>query len=232
MDLIVCGEALWISCGTWVAMWNGSIGALVGAAVAAFAIVKTIRTQRNLFQIQLSQNYTATQLADHRRKVELNKQLEAQREDVALQLAVQAAEASRQREREAITALVSVGNAFVKQFEHGREAIEELVLQADAAVVRWRMELNHRDLAEEIWSWPHFLGTLALRLADMLKPDACEDPEGFLAAFDRLNDAAAELLHVALSWPSAAPEYRNELVAALVAARQGYETASPEPAIA
>jgi hypothetical protein len=40
MDLIVCGEALWISCGTWIAFWNGSIGALVGAGVAAYAIVK------------------------------------------------------------------------------------------------------------------------------------------------------------------------------------------------
>ncbi len=227
--MIVCADALWISCGTWASMWNGSIGALVGAAVAAYAIVKTIRTQRNLFQIQLSRTYTATQLADHRRNVELNKQLKAQREDVTLQLAFQAAEASRQREREAITALVATGNAFVKRFEHGREGIEELILRADSAVVRWRMELNHRGLAEEIWAWPHLLGTLALQLADMLEPGAEQDQEGFLAAFDSLNDATAELLLVALSWPSASPEYRDELAATLVSVREKYEVTSSEP---
>lgn len=230
MDLIICGDALWISCDTWVGLWNGSIGALVGATVAAYAIVKTIRTQRNLFQIQLSRNYTATQLADHRRNVELKKQLEAQREDVTLQLEFQTAEASRQREREAITDLVTAGNAFVKRFEHGRAAIEEIILQGDSAVVRWRMELTHRGLAEEIWSWPHLLGTLALQLAEMLKPEADVDPEGFLGVFDSLNDATAELLLVALSWPSASPEYRDELVATLISVREKYEVTQPEPA--
>ena len=231
MDFIVCGDAFWISCGTWIAVWNGSAGALVGAAVAAYAIFKTIRTQRSLFQIQLSQNYTATQLADHRRNVELNKQLKAQREDVTLQLEFQAAEASKQREREAITALVATGNAFVKRFEHGREAIEELILQADSAVVRWRMELNHRGLAEEIWAWPHLLGTLALRLSDMLRPDADVDEDGFLAAFDSLNDATAELLRVALSWPSASPSMRDELLAVLVSTREKYHAISTESAV-
>lgn len=228
--MIACGDALWISCGTWVAVWNGSVGALVGAAVAAFAIFKTVRTQRELFQIQLSRSYTATQLADHRRKVELENQLRAQREDVTLQLEFQAAQASQQREREAITALVAAGNAFVKRFEHGREAIEELILQADSAVVRWRMELNHQGLAEEIWSWPHLLGTLALRLSDMLEPDAPVDQDGFLAAFDDLEDATAELLRVALSWPSASLEVRDELAAILVSVRGRYEREAEQPA--
>lgn len=228
--MITCGDAIWISCGTWIALWNGSIGALVGAAVAAFAIIKTIRTQRHLFQVQLSRNYTATQLADRKRNAELNKQLKAQRDDVTLQLEFQAAEASRQREIAAIADLVATGNAMVKRFEQGRTTIEELILQGDSAVVRWRMEMNHRGLAEEIWSWPHLLGTLALGLAEMLKPEAPKDLEGFLVAFDSLNDATAELLLVALSWPSASPEYRDELVATLVSVREKYEVPSPQPA--
>lgn len=35
MDLIVCGDALWISCGTWTQLWSGTIGALTSAILAA-----------------------------------------------------------------------------------------------------------------------------------------------------------------------------------------------------
>lgn len=222
MDLISCGEALWVSCGTWIAFWNGSIGALVGAAVAAYAIIKTIRTQRNLFQIQLSRSYTATQLADHRRNLELNKQLQAQRDDVTLQLEFQASEASRQRELGAIADLVAVGNAMAKRFEQGRPAIEELILQGDSAVIRWRMEMTHRGLAEEIWSWPHILGSLAMRLFQMKVVDKM-DEDDCLAAFDLLNDAAATLQYVAMSWPLATSEKRDDLAASLIAEREKLE---------
>jgi hypothetical protein len=43
MDLIVCGDALWISCGTWVAFWNGVIGASVAAAAGAVVALIVVR---------------------------------------------------------------------------------------------------------------------------------------------------------------------------------------------
>lgn len=227
-DLFVCGNFVSITCGTWIGLWNGAIGALVGAAVAAYAIVKTIRTQRNLFQIQLSRNYMASQLADHRRNVELNKQLEAQREDVMLQLKFQADEARRQRELAAIADLVAAANAMLKRFSAGRSAIEDLVLQGDAAAIRWRIDMNHRGLADELWHWAHYLGQLALRLHDAVlrKEEAyCSagDAESASAAFDALNDGVTELTFAAIGWPSASLETRDSLVAKLTAERQKHE---------
>ncbi|MCD4850097.1 hypothetical protein LN996_04685 [Arthrobacter sp. AK01] len=43
---IICGDALGVSCGTWVAFWNGAIGALVGALVALGVVFFTNALQR------------------------------------------------------------------------------------------------------------------------------------------------------------------------------------------
>lgn len=221
MDLIACGDALWISCGTWVEFWSGAIGASLGAAVAVIAIVRTIKTQRQLFAIERSENYTATQLGDRKRKAELDLQLTAQREDVTLQLEFQSNEASRQRELAAIADLVAAGNAMVKRFPQGQPAIEELILQGDSAVVRWRMEMTHRGLAEEIWSWPHHLGILAMRVFKLSKDGKLTDANS-VSAFESLNDGTSMLQYVAMSWPTAAQEFRDELVDMLVAERKKF----------
>lgn len=43
VDLIVCGDALWISCGTWIAFWNGVVGASVAAAAGAVVALIVVR---------------------------------------------------------------------------------------------------------------------------------------------------------------------------------------------
>lgn len=43
VDLIVCGDALWISCGTWIAVWNGFIGASAAAAAGALVALVVVR---------------------------------------------------------------------------------------------------------------------------------------------------------------------------------------------
>ncbi len=221
----MCREVLWISCGTWLGLLNGVIGALVGAAVAGIAVWKTLETQRRLFAVDRAHNYTATQLADHRRKIELDKQLEAQREDVKLQLEFQAREASRQRELAAISDLVAAGHAMVKRYRRGIPAIEDLILQGDSAVLRWRMEMTHRGLADEIWYWTHHLGGLAVRLFDLTEERA--DDGSRTVAFDALGDALGTLQLVAMSWPGADPERRDELVSMLIAERKKHEDDLP-----
>lgn len=227
MDWIVCGDALWISCGTWIEFWSGAIGASVGAAVALIAIVRTIGTQRQLFAIERAQNYTATQLADNKRKAELDLQLAAQRQDVKLQLEFQAREASRQRELAAISDLVAAGHAMMKRYRQGLTVIEDLVLQGDSAVVRWRMEMTHRGLAAEIWSWSHHLGYLALRLFDMTDDETVNE-DSRIAAFDALSDAVTTLQFVATSWPTASTEHRDILVSRLIREREKHEDDAPE----
>jgi len=202
---------------------NGVIGASVGAAVAVFVLRKTIKTQRQLFAIERAQNYTATQLADHRRGVELKQQLDAQREDVRLQLEFQAREASRQRELAAIADLLAAANAMLKRYKQGQPAIEELILQGDAAAMRWRMEMTHESLAKEIWPWSHHLGELAMNINFELEHSG-EDSKPALAAFDALLDAVAELELVAMSWPNASHQDRDELSARLIAERTKWES--------
>lgn len=43
MNLIVCGEALWVSCGTWIAFWNGAIGAFVAAVLGGVVALMVVR---------------------------------------------------------------------------------------------------------------------------------------------------------------------------------------------
>ncbi|WP_091323629.1 hypothetical protein [Arthrobacter sp. cf158] len=51
MDVFVCGEFAWITCGTWLGFWSGAIGALVaafvGGMVALFVVRLTNAQQRH-----------------------------------------------------------------------------------------------------------------------------------------------------------------------------------------
>lgn len=40
---IVCGDALGVSCGTWIAFWNGAIGALVAAILGGTVALLVVR---------------------------------------------------------------------------------------------------------------------------------------------------------------------------------------------
>lgn len=43
---MICGDALGITCGTWIAFWNGSIGAFMGAVVALVVVGLSNKHQR------------------------------------------------------------------------------------------------------------------------------------------------------------------------------------------
>lgn len=43
---MICGDALGITCGTWIALWNGAIGAFIGALVALVVVYLTTALQR------------------------------------------------------------------------------------------------------------------------------------------------------------------------------------------
>lgn len=146
----------------WQELFSGTLGALVGATVAAIAIIVTIRTQRQLFAIERSEVYTATLLADRKRKAELELQLRAQREDVMRQLAVQAAEASKEREIAAMADLVAGADQMRKKFVRGLPVIEDTLFDLQAAGQRWSLEIQDKALSREIQEWPEFIGFLAI----------------------------------------------------------------------
>lgn len=46
---MACGDALWISCGTWIAFWNGVIGAsfaAIAGAIIALVVVRLTNSQQ------------------------------------------------------------------------------------------------------------------------------------------------------------------------------------------
>src|SRR5690349_17577056 len=40
---IICTEALWVSCGTWLGFWSGVIGALVAAIIGGLVALLVVR---------------------------------------------------------------------------------------------------------------------------------------------------------------------------------------------
>lgn len=151
----------------WQELFSGALGALIGAGVAAIAIIVTIRTQRQLFAIERAEVYTATLLADRKRKAELDRQLRAQRDDVMGQLAMQAAEASKEREIAAMADLVAGADQMRKKFVRGLPVIEDTLFDMQAAGQRWSLEIKDKALSREIQEWPDFIGFLALHASSV-----------------------------------------------------------------
>lgn len=212
MDLFVCGDALWISCGTWIAFWNGAIGALVGALVAVLAIVKTIGTQRQLFAIERAEAYTANLIAERRRKAELDRQLESQRADVQLQLDVAAQEASRQRELAAIADLMATLHEIWWRLEDhpDSERSQDRLMRARAAASRWGLEASfeeHRVLEGIVIDFMQ------------VAVEASAAASAKLPGADRLAEVVIDMIakveRFAHAWPRLDPEKRIDVLIAL-----------------
>lgn len=64
MDLIVCGDVLWISCGTWIAIWNGAIGAFVAALIGGLVALGVVRLTNGQQKLHAAEAREIQALAD------------------------------------------------------------------------------------------------------------------------------------------------------------------------
>ncbi|MBD1593712.1 hypothetical protein HC744_16910 [Arthrobacter sp. S1_S22] len=64
MNLIVCGDALWISCGTWIAIWNGAIGAFVAAVIGGLVALGVVRLTNAQQREQANEGRVIAAIAD------------------------------------------------------------------------------------------------------------------------------------------------------------------------
>ncbi|WP_324644177.1 hypothetical protein [Pseudarthrobacter sp. LT1] len=185
MNLIVCGDALWISCGTWIAFWNGAIGAFVAAFVGGLVALGVVRLTNN-----------------HQSKL-----------------------ASSAREREAAAEMAAALSSMTKKYVAGKQTITELYAVAQAASLRWQMELTNDDMEFEIDRWPHHVGMLAFEVINQKGNPEAEDE-----AFDRLSDAASAIEVFVVDWAKASDHERDHhLLPELHEDRKRTEKPSPKP---
>jgi hypothetical protein len=64
MNLIVCGDALWISCGTWIAIWNGAFGAFIAALLGGLVALGVVRLTTADQRKQASEGRAIAAIAD------------------------------------------------------------------------------------------------------------------------------------------------------------------------
>lgn len=168
MDVFLCGEALWISCGTWLGFWNGVIGAFTGAVLAAgvamLVVWRTNKHQTKLVDRQLDDaGQKATAALGHQKIAEtkalqeqraaLNKQLTEQRESLRTQLDEQRREASKNREHAAIAEVLGcLAESHILLVP--TNPLEDTALSRFAAAAgRWELETADTELRAEIPKW-------------------------------------------------------------------------------
>ncbi|UKA59182.1 hypothetical protein [Arthrobacter sp. FW306-2-2C-D06B] len=124
---LICGDALGITCGTWVQLWSGTFGAFVAAIIGGLVALVVVRLTNRHQSKLAAQGRVLAALADF-----------------------QAALSELQR-----------------RYTDGREAIGQLVIQADSASNRITMDLDDFPLAEELSLWPLDLGVLTTRAGEL-----------------------------------------------------------------
>lgn len=208
MDLITCGDALWISCGTWLVVWNGLIGALIAAVLAAGVA---------MLVVLLSTNHQ-TKLAKAERRAQQNaaiKELKQQSDSLKLQLAEQRAEASKARETAAIADMLAAIAQLDSNCIEGETAdLEKTHLAFESAMIRWEMELDHEAMAEEIQNW-HFL---TRKLVAMARWES--DWDQGTTFRDALSTATHGLADALKRWPKAHGQTRDDIFAVIKADRE------------
>ncbi|MFF1382798.1 hypothetical protein ACFVWT_04455 [Arthrobacter sp. NPDC058288] len=169
MDVFVCGEALWISCGTWLGFWEGMMGALTSALLAAgvalMVVWLTNRHQTTLVDRQLQDAQTKAEFALGQQKIDqvkahreqrtaLSTQLREQRESLKFQLEEQRKEASKDREHAAIAeVLACLSQAYI--LLRPTQSLDDLhLVRFAAAMGRWELESTDAELRAELRQWP------------------------------------------------------------------------------
>lgn len=266
-------ELLFMNGSTWVQLWSGLMGALLGsvaaALVASYVLRKTLAAQQEMSaealglqrrlaadasekQTELAERQIGEQRAALERqlteqRVGLEKQLLAQtrlateaahqqrmqgQRDTLLQQAAmsrqldeQRAEAAKARSYEAISGLVAAADACLNDLNASDETIERSFLSMRSAVVRWGLDMDSKDLREELHDWPLLIWQLAKnsqferRLQETHKSGTSLDP------YKDLTRAAGNLCVGVQTWPSANPAERSKLLDILADARAEAEAA-------
>lgn len=185
----------------WISIWSGGLGAIpaavISAVVAAWVAVKVL-SRSNEHQQKLASEAIAQQ------KELGERQLDEQR-----------AEAARSREHAAVAdVLTSVESLHVVN-RSSLEAVSAQVSIFLAAMARWRVEMGKSPMEGELREWSVLLiGAVGGRVAaEELGDEEKED------AGEHMTDVAAELINVALQWPSASAETRVLMQKRLAEAR-------------
>lgn len=230
MDLIVCGDALWISCGTWISFWSGLVGAAVSAvlaaAVAVGVVYATNHHQTTLVERQLKAADKAAEDALARQKIDqvkaqreqreaLDKQLSEQREGLQLQLDEQRREASLAREHAAIADVMT--HLFELRLNPPRAKDETTAVLAGttSAVARWYIESSDKALRQEISKWQPYLAGLILYRRRGASLGLSNDE-----VLDNFATYVGRMISVPRLWTSAKPDIQGRLLAAVAKDRR------------
>jgi len=146
VDVITCGDALWISCGTWLGFWSGAIGAFVGALMAA-GVALLVVWLTNKHQSQLASDARALQEAS------MQQQLKELRDEAALA-----------RKLQSISDLLAAAGDTERRSTQSVELIEECRVQMYSAALRWIMNDPRNHELDEILRWPHHISVLSLKV--------------------------------------------------------------------
>lgn len=119
------------------------------------------------------------------------------------------------REKAAISDLVASSNRLLTEYAQGERAVESLIQLMDAAAVRWRMELAHEGMAEEVERWPLHLAGLGRHLYEA-EIGGRRDPVNF----KRLADAVFTLRSTAMDWHRMDVGARDRQVSELIRKRE------------
>ncbi|QDW30050.1 hypothetical protein FFF93_009950 [Arthrobacter sp. KBS0702] len=128
--------------------------------------------------------------------------------------------AAEARQIAAIADLLAATAAMIKKYREGAAVIQDLLLAAEAASLRWQMEDENKILPGEIGKWPYHMGTLAL--ATFTNREVEADRSRY---FDLMSAAWTELSFCAMAWPKATPAQRDAHVSLLQGARLEQESA-------
>jgi hypothetical protein len=174
MDWFVCGNYASVSCGTWVGLWGGAIGAFVAAVIGGLVALVVVRlTNRH-----------------------------------------QSRMASTGRARVAAADLAAALSTMTKKYGDGTIAIEDVLLVASSASLRWQMELDDEAVASEIDRWPHYVGFLALDASHYKGVPELGDK-----AFNKLSSAASSFEVFAVYWHRSKRQERTAVLRDLKDAR-------------
>lgn len=178
----------------WISIWAGALGA-IPAAVISSAVAA-------LVAVLVLTHSNASQRALAQR-----------------QLAEQRAEGARSREHAAVADVLASVESLIVVSRSSPEAVPAQVSIFLAAIARWRVEMGKSPMERELREWSLVLiGAVGERVAAAGLGDAEREDAG-----EHITDVAAEIINVALQWPSASTETRVLMQTHLTKARARLE---------
>lgn len=156
-DLIQCGDALWISCATWLVFWNGLIGALFAAVLAAgvamLVVWLTTKHQTSLASAEAERQDDRAMAQLEAQRIGLESQMKEQREGLELQLREQREEASKGRELLAIADLLAEAMVLSAVDPSDGEGLIAVKDRMNSAALRWGLENDDPGMSREVVAW-------------------------------------------------------------------------------